>query len=402
MKLKAKLPKDDANGVEEFNQELVGNLRNGKVVPAKLADLESRAGASDQNRTLWLAERNGGCTATQARDLILGKLKPRDLARDKLAGKIDDDLSHVPVIGWGKDREPVIADRLLGEDIKPESRVFHHPNNSRYLASPDGIGLTFDNELIVSEIKTANKDLAPGTKAYEASGYEWQMQWVMFVIGATSCRYVVEQRIDLPGGGFAPGEERRYTVERDEAKIAQLVAVVDAFLELMDRMAIDGEDPIDQELDTLGVNYLHHKDAATAAAKPQAEVFAEVKRILNGRDAHEFVQESLFARISWKRARTMVTTSVEKRPVVDAEAAQLASPKMWARLEKAAAAVERTEAAYRKAQEAAQKAAEAWATATAAHTTYTDVEVETVTDIKENLTITPIKPAKQEKKVSGR
>lgn len=34
MKLKAKLPKDDANGVEEFNQELVGNLRNGKVVPA--------------------------------------------------------------------------------------------------------------------------------------------------------------------------------------------------------------------------------------------------------------------------------------------------------------------------------------------------------------------------------
>ena len=308
---------------------------NGTAV-SKLADLESRAGASDQNRTLWLAERIGGCTATQARDLILGKLKPRDLARDKLAGKIDDDLSHVPVIGWGKDREPVIADRLLGEEIKPESRVFHHPNNSRYLASPDGIGLTFDNELIVSEIKTANKDLAPGTKAYEASGYEWQMQWVMFVIGATSCRYVVEQRIDLPGGGFAPGEERRYTVERDEAKIAQLVAVVDAFLELMDRMAIDGEEPIDEAVDTHAVNYLRGLAAEKEGKALKESAYAALI------DAG-VSQESPLARVTFTPAVPAVEV---EGVVVDLEAAEKALPELTDQLEDAKERVEQLQAEW--------------------------------------------------------
>ncbi|MGX9346604.1 hypothetical protein [Microbacterium sp. KNMS] len=33
VKLKAKLPKDDANGLDAYEQELVGNLRNGRTVP---------------------------------------------------------------------------------------------------------------------------------------------------------------------------------------------------------------------------------------------------------------------------------------------------------------------------------------------------------------------------------
>jgi hypothetical protein len=34
MKLKGRLPKDDANGIEAFESELTGNLRNGKTVLA--------------------------------------------------------------------------------------------------------------------------------------------------------------------------------------------------------------------------------------------------------------------------------------------------------------------------------------------------------------------------------
>lgn len=34
MKLKAKLPKEEANGIDAFETELAGNLRNGKTVPA--------------------------------------------------------------------------------------------------------------------------------------------------------------------------------------------------------------------------------------------------------------------------------------------------------------------------------------------------------------------------------
>jgi hypothetical protein len=34
MKLKAKLPKEEANGIDAFETELAANLRNGKTVPA--------------------------------------------------------------------------------------------------------------------------------------------------------------------------------------------------------------------------------------------------------------------------------------------------------------------------------------------------------------------------------
>lgn len=34
MKFKGKLPKDDANGVEQLSTEFVGNVRNEKLIPA--------------------------------------------------------------------------------------------------------------------------------------------------------------------------------------------------------------------------------------------------------------------------------------------------------------------------------------------------------------------------------
>ena len=110
------------------------------VYEKDLQDIMARAGASGTDREAWLRERAQGVTATQARDLMIKKITASKLAKQKKSGELDADLSYVPVIGWGKEREPVIAEGLRGEGIEPEMRVFHHESNSRYLASPDGIG----------------------------------------------------------------------------------------------------------------------------------------------------------------------------------------------------------------------------------------------------------------------
>ena len=49
------------------------------------ADIEARAGASDTDRTLWLAERSRGATATEVAKLATGGTVDA-LVRDKIEG----------------------------------------------------------------------------------------------------------------------------------------------------------------------------------------------------------------------------------------------------------------------------------------------------------------------------
>ena len=229
-------------------------------VPQVLADLEARAGASDQDREQWLAARRAGITATEVRDLANGKTRAQDLIDLKL-GRKTDSFSGNAYTDWGNQREPVIAELLRGEGFEPESRVFHHPENSRYLASPDGIQVTWDEALWVSEIKTAAFDLPPGSEALAKKGYYEQVQWVMFVIGAVKCRFVVEERHDVRDmregdAPFEAGPLHSHWIERDDEKIAELVKIADDFLAELDRQREEGAPEIDEELDTLAVNYL--------------------------------------------------------------------------------------------------------------------------------------------------
>lgn len=213
-------------------------------VPPVLADLLARAGAPDTDRPAWLAERRGGITATEVRDLHIRAKSTAKLCAIKLEHEAEKDLGQfIPRIRYGKDREPAIAEQLRGEGFIPESRVFHHPENSRYLASPDGIRVDFDENLDVSEIKTDEHGIRPGTPEWDATGYEYQAQWVMFVTGARRCRFVVEECIRTPDG-FEPGGIVRFWIERDEAVIAELVETADAFLAAMDDMRENGIDPI--------------------------------------------------------------------------------------------------------------------------------------------------------------
>lgn len=284
-------------------------------VPQALADLEARAGASDQDRELWLRERNSGVTATQIRDLKLGVVKTNDLVKAKVADVIEEDLSYVPVIGWGKDREPIIAEQLRGEGFEPETRVFHHAENSRYLASPDGVHVTWNEGLWVSEIKTAAHDLAPGTPEFARKGYLYQVQWVMFVLGADRCRFVVEERIEMPDRSFQPGALHRHWIERNEEIIAELVEIADDFLSELDRQRVEGAPVIDEELDTLAVNYLRGLAAEKEGKALKESSYAAI--VAAGKS-----QESPLARVTYTPAKPGVVTRVLETDFVKAKRAK--------------------------------------------------------------------------------
>lgn len=288
-----------------------------------LTDLLGRAGASDTNRPLWIAERMAGITATEVRDLAIGKVRTQALIDMKLGRTPEPgDLSHIPVIGWGREREIVIAEQLRGEGIEPESRVFHGVENSRHLASPDGIGVDFDGGLVVSEIKTSGRPLPIGSEALDAKGYLLQVQWVMHVTGAEWCRFVVEQRIDT-GRSFVPGPLASDWVERDQEAIDELVEIADEFLAELDRQREDGAPVIDEDLDTHAVNYLRAIDEEKRWTALKKESYKAV--VAAGKS-----QESPLARITFTPEKPGEVTEVEE---IDYAAARESAPGLFEALQ---------------------------------------------------------------------
>lgn len=305
------------------------------AAPAAIAALEEYAGASDQDRAAWLAERHGGITATQVRDLYMRKLgrsaytDQQELIDQKLGRAAEEDISHVPVVGWGNEREPVIAARLEREELLlPETRVFRHPDNARYLASPDGLGVDLDGGLLVSEIKTAAYDLPPGSERFDAKGYLFQVQWVMFVTGASLCRFVVEERIREADGSFSPGPEHRYWIRRDDAVIAELVATAEDFLAELDRQREEGAPVADPGIDALAAEVLTGRVLEADGKKRKEAAWGSLLARLS--DAGEALSQlSETAKVSFSPGAESVVE------VPDEDAAREAHPKEWAALQRA-------------------------------------------------------------------
>lgn len=169
-----------------------------------------------ETKPAWLAERNGGITATNVRDW--GKPeKRRQIVHEKVTGE-SEDISNIPHVKHGVIREPKIAEWVQARfGIAPCDAVYKHPDNPRFIASPDGVSLDpFTGALVVgtsdaalSEIKASKHDLTPGKldservlieiepgSAFDRSGYYVQMQWQMFVMNAVRTLFVWEQRSD--------------------------------------------------------------------------------------------------------------------------------------------------------------------------------------------------------------
>lgn len=302
---------------------------------AALVELETRAGASDTDREAWLAERRKGITATEVRDLYLESIGlPSYTSKAQLIGRklgrIPEvgDLTHVPVIGWGKEREPVIAAEVQAKyGLSPESRVFRAKDDPRKLASPDGVGVNWDGDLMISEIKTAEKDIAPGTQGYVAKGYLAQKVWQMRVTGARRCLYATEYRVPVVGG-FEPGGRRFWWTEWDEdaqALAVKLEAIADDFLAALDAAAGEEYVPpvVDDRLDTLAVNLLRFREMEAEAKRAREAVWAELLEAVQAAGG-PVSQVSALARVTFTPGKP----SVEQKP--DVEAAKLADPKLFA------------------------------------------------------------------------
>lgn len=321
-----------------------------------LAALQERAVASSADRETWLAARSRGVTATEIAKLRKGGAGAR---REIISSKIQgDSFRGNQYTEWGKFREAAIAEDVRARtSIEPNDILFHALGNDRHLATPDGVGVNFDGELLMSEIKTSKHDLEPGKSfrrftagiepTYVETGYFWttgyydQVQWQIYVTGATSARFTYEQHNDDWSGWdpetrtFAYGPKPLHDVlpfviiPRDDIRIDELVAIADDFLDAYDvalRDAADGVGPeIDAELDELGFNYLRFITLEKEATEAKKEVWQKMLDRLEGCDS--ISQEGAVARVTYNPGED------KESETADVEAAKLADPDLFAEVQ---------------------------------------------------------------------
>ena len=302
-----------------------------------VAELEQRAGASDRDRALWLAERAQGITATEVRDLYLRRITVAGLIAKKLAGP-EPELTG-GYIKWGRTREPVIAAVIesIYPALLPESRVFHAADNARFLGSPDGVGVVND-ALVVSEIKTSKYPIGLGSDTEAKKGYQAQMTWVMRVTGARRCLYAWELHDDVflerANGEYEPEPVGLVPVmewlDYDEALAKQLETIAVGFLVALDAAKAGDVAEIDEELDTLALNYLRGLEVEKEGKALKEVSYRSIIEIVDAGES--VVQESSLARVSWS------PEVVEEKPVVELDQvrAKAAAPAgLYERLEQA-------------------------------------------------------------------
>jgi hypothetical protein len=308
-------------------------------------------------RQAWLDQRAGGFTATEARDWGNGSRR-REIIAAKISG-ITEDLSHIPAVAHGNRREPVLEEWILGKyGIEPCPNVYAHPENPRYLASPDGISRDpFTGELIVgtpnarlAEIKTSKHDLTPGRirdgilmeieagSYFERSNYYTQMQWQMFVMNATSCLFVWEQhdnKIDPETGTFSPlGPPQSVWIMRDQKLIDILanevapkaLAEIDAARAALTADGLPPASDLPAEHAILVADLLRARDAESIAKAQKERAWAKLQEAYLGDDKNDV---KIDAGMAWLTVSTSSTT----KQVFDAEAARKRAPKLMAQYE---------------------------------------------------------------------
>lgn len=373
-----------------------------------MESLAARVVADSTDRVTWLAARQTGVTATDIARLANGGPGVRlTIIAEKRAGAKDKGGGNARQ-RWGTIREAELADSVQVRDgIKPSTFVFHAVQNRRHLATPDGVGINFDDSLSCSEIKTTIWDLGPGPvvhgvfridlltedvrstlKFWTDTYYYDQMQWEMHVVGADRTRFTWEVHDNdwsgWPVRGPKPVEKHSVWIPRDEARIAELVALADGLLFDIDsdREAMDAGGPtVDETLDTLAVNALRFADMEAEAAAAKEQERAKIKAILEASDRDEFAQVSALARISWKRGRTIPHSDTRLEVTFAPELPRKKYPELYEAVDKAEASVVRAQAKLDRAR-AALTAAEA------EFQEEVQVPFTWTTTVKENLTIT--------------
>lgn len=329
-----------------------------------------------ETKSPWLDFRMGGITGTEIRDWG-NPTKRRAILHEKVTGERDLDRDRRLPTGFTLDDYATHGNRrevILGEwvqahfGIEPCSAVYAHPQNTRHLASPDGISLDpFTRELIVGtddavlcEIKTATKDLSPGKidaanvlvqvnpkSVFAEKNYYTQMQWQMYVMNAVRTLFVWEQhdgKIDPETGTFTPlGPPQHVWVPRDQALIDVLVEkVAPAALAEIDAArkatTADGLPPagaIPAEHAILMADYFKSIEAEKTAAAAKKKAWDALKAEYVGKDKPDLSMTTPGL------GKLTVSTTEKIVDEFDEERARTKAPKSYEQIERKRAQIEK-------------------------------------------------------------
>lgn len=217
---------------------------------------------------------------------------------------------------WGHEREPVIAEavRAIYPLLQANTRLVINYDDPRWRATPDMIGESGD---VLSQIKTALYAGEKWTAQDIPKRYVDQCLWELHVTGAHVNLLAVEYYDRLEDGVFVPTflfeDPHIIPIERDDARIAELVAVAEQFV------AMGEPDTLDLYL----ADYAR-ADAREKAAKAEKE---EARKLI----AKEIAERPSGKYVSDLGSVTQGADTTKTVTVLNEERLKEKAPKTWAR-----------------------------------------------------------------------
>jgi putative phage-type endonuclease len=187
----------------------------------------------------WYEARREGISATA----VARAATPAGFTAEVEAMLYPEEIPDNDYMRFGRDWEQWIVENLPPEyGIKHNNWLIHADGVPWQLATPDGLN---DDWSMIAEVKTTGKDWTDSNIPIQ---YRRQVQWQMYVTGATRCVFAWLLRIET-ADGFQPGwfEPKHIIIDRDSNMIADLIDVAERL-----RMEMVHHDRWQEERETYG------------------------------------------------------------------------------------------------------------------------------------------------------
>lgn len=232
---------------------------------------------ADAPREEWITARSEGVTASEAHAIATGGRKAwAKILDDKLNGSTFRGNKHTR---RGNEREAILIDfaATIDPSIEPNSALWADAHDTRFRATPDGIG-----DDVVAEVKSHAHGHDLGMIPPE---HRSQMQWQMCVTGASRALYVREV-MDKDGQGPLTDPDWQW-VERDEEHIAWLHDRALEFLAWWDADCPETDD-LDAATESALARWIDAKRDLDPIAKIEKTAKTELTKLLKRRDHSKF------------------------------------------------------------------------------------------------------------------
>jgi hypothetical protein len=182
----------------------------------------SRFLVSSQDYEQWLAVRQTGVTATAVSKAVTPDGFRSVIEQMRSPSPIPDN----PYMRFGREQEATLMEKLGSHfDLKPNDWLIARDaeDNRWQMATPDGLSSDHD---VIAEVKTTGRDW--GEWRFVPGHYQRQVQWQLYVTGASQCVFGWMLRVAVKGE-MEPGwpGPKFVVVERDEALIERLIGVAE-------------------------------------------------------------------------------------------------------------------------------------------------------------------------------